>query len=292
MPGRYLLCQKKRHRKMGDRSEVRTRIFRRKAPLALVAGALMLGAQTTAGSDQLDQVLEIGEGIQLAAVKSQERIDKLANDTDKLLGEYRTVNEQIDSLRNYNGQLGTLIASQTEEIGSLNSQIEDVTMVERQIMPLMNRMINALEDFVERDVPFLVEERASRVSNLLEMMRRADVTVAEKYRRLVEAYQIENEYGRTIESYSGELQIGDGPLRTVDFLRFGRVVLIYTTLDGGEAGVWDGNTGSWRELDGSYRAAVRQGLRIARQQTAPDLVVLPIRAPQTVGSASTAQVSQ
>ncbi len=258
----------------------------------LVAGALILGAQTTAGSDQLDQVLEIGEGVQLAAAKSQERIDKLATDTDKLLGEYRVVNEQIDSLRNYNSQLGTLIASQTEEIDSLNSQIEDVTMVEREIMPLMNRMINALEDFVERDVPFLVDERGSRVANLIEIMGRADVTVAEKYRRLVEAYQIENEYGRTIESYRSELQIGDGPLRTVDFLRFGRVVLIYTTLDGAEAGVWDSGTNTWQELDGSYRAAVRQGLRIAKQQSAPDLVVLPIQAPQNVGTGSTAQVSR
>ena len=277
---------------MGDRSEVRTRSFCRKVPLALVAGALILGAQTTAGSDQLDQVLEVGEVIQVAAAKSQEKIDKLANDTDKLLGEYRTVNEQIDSLRSYNSQLSTLLASQNAEIGSLDSQIEDVTIVERQIMPLMNRMIDALEDFVERDVPFLVEERGSRVANLIAIMGRADVTVAEKYRRLVEAYQIENEYGRTIESYRAELQIGDGPLRTVDFLRFGRVVLIYTTLDGGEAGVWDGATNTWQELDGSYRAAVREGLRIAKQQSAPDLVVLPVRAPQNVGSASTAQVSQ
>ena len=277
---------------MGDRSEVRTRSFCRKVPLALVAGALILGAQTTAGSDQLDQVLEVGEVIQVAAAKSQEKIDKLANDTDKLLGEYRTVNEQIDSLRSYNSQLSTLLASQNDEISSLDSQIEDVTIVERQIMPLMNRMIDALEDFVERDVPFLVEERGSRVANLIAIMGRADVTVAEKYRRLVEAYQIENEYGRTIESYRSELQIGDGPLRTVDFLRFGRVVLIYTTLDGGEAGVWDGSTNTWQELDGSYRAAVREGLRIAKQQSAPDLVVLPVRAPQNVGSASTAQVSQ
>jgi hypothetical protein len=246
----------------------------------LVAGALILGAQTTARSDQLDDVFEIGAGVQVAAAKSQERIDKLAADTDKLLAQYRTVNEQIASLRNYNQQLDTLLASQNREIASLSTQIENVTLVEREIMPMMNRMVQAFDDFVERDVPFLVEERQARVANLLEIMGRADVTVAEKYRRLVEAYQIENEYGRTIESYRGELEIDDGPLRTVDFLRFGRVVLIYTTLDGNESGVWDSGTGSWAALDGSYRAAVRQGLRIAQQQSAPDLIVLPVRAAQ------------
>jgi len=45
------------------------------------------------------------------------------------------------------------------------------------------------------------------------MMPRADVTVSEKYRRIVEAYQLEMEYGRTI---------GGLPRRaygkTVDFL--------------------------------------------------------------------------
>jgi hypothetical protein len=115
--------------------------------------------------------------------------------------------------------------------------------------------------------------------------------VAEKYRRLVEAYQIENEYGRTIESYRAELQIGDGALRTVDFLRFGRVVLIYTTLDSSESGVWDADGNKWVELPGSYRAAVRQGLRIARQQSAPDLIVLPVQAARSA-SMQSAQVSK
>ena len=267
------------------------RTTRRKAPLALVAGVLLLGAQPTARADQLDQVMDIATGIQVAAAKSQEQIDKLADDTDKLLGRYRTVNEQIDSLRNYNQQLEILLASQNAEITSLSTQIEDVTLVEREIMPLMSRMIGALEEFVEADVPFLIDERRARVGNLLDIMGRADVTVAEKYRRLVEAYQIENEYGRTIESYRAELQIGDGALRTVDFLRFGRVVLIYTTLDSSESGVWDADGNKWVELPGSYRAAVRQGLRIARQQSAPDLVVLPIQAARSA-SMQSAQVSK
>ncbi len=270
---------------------MKVRTFRRQAPTVLVAGALIFGAQTTAWSQQLDQVWEIGTGMQVAAAKSQERIDRLASDTDKLLADYRTVNEQIDSLRSYNSQLEKLLASQNEEITSLSTQIEDVTLVERQIMPLMERMILALEEFVEADVPFLMDERRARVANLMEIMGRADVTVAEKYRRLVEAYQIENEYGRTIESYQSEEATGDGPVRTLDFLRIGRVVLIFTTLDGSEAGVWDANTGSWSPLDGSYRASVRQALRIARQQSAPDLVVLPVRAARTV-SAQTAQVSR
>lgn len=284
-----------------------TRRICRRTPAWVVASALLLGAHTTAAqqldqpaqpeppqvqpSQQLQDVWKLGAGMQVASARSQERIDKLAEDTDRLLSDYRTVNEQIDSLRDYNGQLETLLASQNKEIGSLTKQIDDVTLVERKIMPLMSRMIETLADFVDRDVPFLIDERLARVANLEDIMTRADVTVAEKYRRLVEAYQIENEYGRTIESYRTEMSIEGGPVRTLDFLRVGRIILIYTTLDGSEAGVWNSSVEGWTPLEGRYRGAVRQALRIAQQQSAPDLIVLPVRGPRSA-TVKSAKVSQ
>jgi hypothetical protein len=187
--------------------------------------------------------------------------------------------DQIDSLRIYNQQLEELLAAQEREISSLENQIENITIVERQIMPLMKRMIDTLEKFVELDVPFLLEERKNRVSGLKELMARADVTVAEKYRRLMEAYQIENEYGRTIETYRGELDL-DGAQLTVDFLKIGRIALVYRSLDGERLGAWDSAGGAWTTLGGSYRSSIQQGLRIAKKQVAPDLITMPVPAPE------------
>ena len=65
----------------------------------------------------------------------------------------------------------------------------------------------------------------------------------------------------------------------MDFLRFGRIALVYQTLDGMEAGVWNQAEKSWEPLDASYRTAIRQGLRIARKQAAPDLIRLPLPVP-------------
>jgi len=161
------------------------------------------------------------------------------------------------------------------EKDSLRNQIESVTVIGREVTGLMLRMVESLDQFVDFDVPFLPDERRERVERLKVLMDRADVTNAEKYRRILEAYQIENDFGRTIEAYRGSLE-GDGDTRTVDFLRVGRVALIYQTLDGKKVGVWSQSDQSWQPLDGSYRPAVRQGLRIARKQAAPDLLRLPI----------------
>ncbi len=237
-----------------------------------------LPAVTFAGD--IDAILEIGKRTQLAAASSQERVDTLSETTEILVTEYKAVSEQIDSLRVYNKQLEDLTGAQDEEIASLEHQIENVTVVERQLTPLMQEMIDTLDRFVALDVPFLEDERRQRVDQLHELMGRADVTVAEKYRRLLEAYQIENEYGRTIEAYRGEVAV-DGAAREVDFLRIGRVVLLYATLDGKRGGIWNAAENRWDDLEDRYRNSLRQGLRIARKQAAPDLLTLPVAAPES-----------
>jgi FtsZ-binding cell division protein ZapB len=232
------------------------------------------GAATASDLDVLvAQRMEVNE----SAAKSQGRIDELSEDNDKLTAEYRAILKRIDALRVYNHQVSELIASQDEEMGSLRRQIDDVELVGREITPLMLAMIDAVENFVELDVPFLIDERTTRMESLHEVMLRADVTDAERYRRIVEAYQIENEFGRTIEAYQGQIVDPGGKTRQVDYLRIGRVVFLYQTLDGLQTGVWDQKTKAW--IDASdYDDAVRLGLRMARKQTAPDMLRLPVPA--------------
>ncbi|RMD86054.1 MAG: DUF3450 domain-containing protein [Candidatus Dadabacteria bacterium] len=253
-----------------------TRRFR----LALVLGLVILACALPAAA-QLEKVLEQRNRANAEAIASQRRIDELADETEELVRRYRAVLEQIDSLRVYNRQLQALIADQKREMASLREQIDRVQLVGRSMTPLMLDMIEALEQFVRLDVPFLPEERARRLARLRELMTRSDVSDSERYRRILEAYQIENEYGRTIEAYRGTMEL-DGQERTVDFLRIGRIALIYQTLDGERAGVWDQSSRQWIALPASYRGAIREGLRIARKQAAPDLIEVPVPAPAPV----------
>ena len=145
----------------------------------------------------------------------------------------------------------------------------------------MLRMVDALETFVDLDIPLLLGERHKRIAQLRELLARADVENSEKYRRIMEAYQIENEYGRTIEAYQDTLPV-DGQDRTMDFLRIGRVALLYQTPDGKQTGAWDQRERRWVQLPDEYRDAIRKGIRIAHKETAPDLIRVPVAAPEDI----------
>jgi hypothetical protein len=231
----------------------------------------------TSADETFDEAQSVRKQANTAGVASQERIDSISDATETLFARYSNALKQIDSTRIYNRQMRDLIAAQEAELASLQEQLDRVAVVGRSVMPLMLRMIVALEKLVELDLPFLLEERTERAVELRLMMNRADVTSSEKYRRIMEAYQIENEYGRTIEAYRGTL-VQDDKENTVDFLRFGRIALLYQTLDGTRAGVWDRKAGAWTPLDASHRIAIRDGLRIARNQAAPDLIRIPLPA--------------
>lgn len=225
----------------------------------------------------VEEAIDLREATNDAAAASQRKIEEISDDIEKMAAEYRGALKETRALAIYNQQVQDLLVAQEAEVESLRAQIDSVTGVGRQITPLMLRMIDTLEAFVALDVPFLPEERQARIKGLQSLMHRADVTLSEKYRRVLEAYQIENEYGRTIEAYRGAVE-ANGRSRTVDFLRIGRVALLYETLDGAEVGAWDVKRKEWMELGGEYRAPIHAGLRMARKQVAPDLLTVPVAA--------------
>jgi len=251
------------------------------APHAAALSALLLTLAPPAFG-QLDESIDLRTRAQAEGIASQGRIDEMSDETDQMLGQYRTALQRTEALRIYNQQLSELVDSQEQEKGQVRSEIESVTIVNREITPLMLRMIESLNAFVTLDVPFLITERTQRLANLREMMMRPDVTEAEKFRRVLESYQIENDYGRSIEAYRAELKEG-GATREVEFLRIGRTALFYQTLDGSEMGMWEQAGRRWVPMDDGYRTALRQGLRMARKQAAPNLLLLPIAAAEGSG---------
>ncbi len=253
------------------------RAIRNGVLLISTVGAIFT-AEIVAGQ-AVDQIVAAEERRIQQAQASQDVIDGIVEETRDTVEEYRGVMKEVDGLIVYNTLLDRQIVDQEQELSNLATSIDSVTDIERQILPLLTRMIDGLDRFVALDVPFLAEERRERVVGLRDLLGRADVTAAEKFRVVMEAWQIENDYGRTIFAYTGELEIG-GTNREVDFLQVGRVSLVYQTPDGVNSGVWDQSNREWIVLGSEYRNSIRQGLRLARNQISPDSLLLPIAAPE------------
>ena len=239
---------------------------------------LMITSSASFAENKLQTAVEETLETHTQAKQSQQNIDEYADNTKDMLHQYRSTLRKIDSLRTYNDQLDKLTAKQLETIDSLSDQINSIAETQQNIVPLLLRMIEVLEEFVSLDAPFLQEERIARVNLIKNMMDRPDVSLPDKYRRIMEAYQIEMEYGRTIDTITETIQTNNTP-STVEILRIGRLSIFYQTLDGKESGYWDKQDNQWKSLSENYNRSIAQGIQIAKKQAPPDLIKLPIAAP-------------
>lgn len=231
----------------------------------LFFGASLVYAQADQGAD-----VDANDGIELAQAAGG---DALAT--------YDAVLRQISGLVIYNELRQTQIDNQLQEVEDIRASLQQVPDIEQQIPPLLVRMVEGLEDFIALDLPFLPEERANGLAELQLVMESADVSDADKMRRVLDAWAIENEYGRSVAAYQTQLDVdGSGNMRAVDLLRIGRIALIYQTTDEDAiTGAWDPARNDWVALGNEHRNSVRQAVRMARSQIAPEIALVPIPPP-------------
>lgn len=227
-------------------------------------------------AQSVDQVLEADKRRLNLAQESQERINNIVEGTRSLEDQYRSVNKEIDGLKVYNRLMRAQVEGQLATLEDIGLSMDQVDIINRQIFPLMERMIDGLRQSIGLDIPFLLDERMQRVNDLENIMERSDVSVAEKFRKVMEAYQIENEFGWTGDYYTQSLTI-DGVTRSFNILRIGRIGLYFQSDDASVTGVWDNASREW-VIDNSSRNEIRKGLRMARQLIAPELISIPVPA--------------
>lgn len=243
--------------------------------LAVYIAALLFSAATQAADvkDSLDVVAATNN----SAVSSQETIDKLSRETRNLLEDYRKLLDGSEYQAAYTRQLQELDEVQQMRMAQLREQINQARITQQRIVPLMRSMADSLEKFVILDLPFHQEERIVAVLQLKERLRRPDISVSAKFRILLEAYQLEQDYGGNIEAWRGPL-VREGEELSVQFLRVGRVALYYQSLDGASSGYWDAQQQQWLPLESRYNRGLNQALRVAENLTAPQLLNLPLMA--------------
>ncbi len=240
------------------------------ATVAAVAGSVF--------AQSVDDVLQAEERRFELAQAAQERVNEIVEGTRSLIDDYRTINKEIDGLRVYNRLMTAQVQGQEAVLEDIAISMDQVDVINRQIFPLMERMIDGIEQSVALDIPFLLDEREARVAELTEIMSRSDVSVAEKFRKVMEAYQIEMDYGSSLEEYSQSIELPGMGVRDYNMLRVGRIGLYFQSDDAAVTGWWNAEQGAWEVLGNEHRNEIRKGLRMARQLIAPELLLLPLPA--------------
>ena len=223
-------------------------------------------------SSDMESVLEVGRDNQLLSAKSQDNIDATERKTDKIVNEWKAVSKQVEGLKLYNEQKRIQIQAQLELMDKLDDQLVQVVVMQRQIPPLAQRMLESLESFIGLDTPFRIEERQNRIDLVRSSLAKPKVTASEQVRQVLEAYNIEAEYGRKIDTYESTLLDGT----VVNILVIGRIGMFYQTKDEQSSGRWNNETNTWDELPGSYRKPIRNGIRMAKKLAPTDMLMMPV----------------
>jgi len=246
----------------------------------VAAGSLSIGTAAI-GQTTLDEVLNEGISTNVLAQESQERINEIVNDTDRLIGQYKNVLKTVDGLKVYNAQMERSIERQMQAMEELTENIKNVTDVKRQVEPLLDRMIDGLESFIRNDLPFQLDTRLAGLERVKDLMTNPDIDSSERFRSVFELYQIESDYGRVFQSYQQTMDV-NGQERIVDMLMVGRVALLYQTTDGTVSGAYNKETKQFEVVDeATYRKSITSAIRVANAQEAADkILILPISAPE------------
>ena len=245
--------------------------------LTLIAGFLLTLSSSPMAQEKSQQLIDKGLQRLDDNQTSQVDIDGINENTKQLEKEYLAQLKLLDGLTMYNAMLDKQLRDQNAEVTVLKGSISSATVIERQIVPLLVRMVDALDTYVQIDMPFLKTEREQRVQHLRTLLEDASLTTSEKCRRVFEAYQIENEFGYTIESYKGRVKLSDDNQLAVEFLRIGRVALLFRDMSGNTVGHWNTAESRWQILtDSQYKRHIAKGLKVAKEEIAPELITIPL----------------
>ncbi|PTB83166.1 hypothetical protein C9986_00965, partial [Pseudidiomarina aestuarii] len=207
-----------------------TKVINKSKVAAALVGMFAVAGSASVAAQDVSTLQNEEAKIHAADVRSQTKIDSLYEQSQELLYEYRAVVDEYENLKVYNDHVQRLVDDQNASLASLQRQIDGIEETKQGVVPLMYKMIDSLEQFVNLDIPIHKERRLARVDRLRDVMENANVTTSEQFRQITEAYQAEMDYGSGLIAYEGKLSF-QGEEISVDFFHLGRAALMAQSLD-------------------------------------------------------------
>ncbi|OEF24252.1 hypothetical protein A1QC_10475 [Vibrio rumoiensis 1S-45] len=246
----------------------------------------------SASADSLDNARNIERQTNQNATNAQKKIDANSDQSFQLQAEVEQLQAQVDNLSLYQTHLKKLVASQESEKANIDEQLVDIADTRQGVVPLMYHMIDGLQALIEQGVPVRLDSREKRLDDLKTLMGRADISDAEKYRRILEAYQIELDYGSKLGTYEGSIELAGNDSRQVDLLYIGRVTLLARSKDAQHAWLWSQADKQWQDVSADQSAEITKAYAMATKQQAPSLLTLPLSITQARNSSENSVSAQ
>jgi ABC-type transporter Mla subunit MlaD len=218
----------------------------------------------------VDKAVDTRQATQKSREKWDAQRQKLAEEYDRLKAE----NEQLAfANKNLNQKVGELEQSNQD----LTREKEAAERIKTELAPFLGDLLGRLNSLVAADAPFLSRERRDRLTRLAVILADPEITIAEKYRKMMEALFVEAEYGNTVEVYREKIVV-DGTQVLADIFRMGRTALFFLALDRESAGIFDVAKNQWHTLDKTRVPAVEAVVDMAAKHRPMEVVTLPIGA--------------
>lgn len=239
--------------------------------LTIIAAAIILPVQASS----LEKSANIEQAIISNAKQSQTVVRSSSDASSDLQIEIDALKAEVNNLEVYQKHLNKLLESQHSELSGLDAQLHEITETRQSVIPLMYKMLAGLQDYIQQDMPIREQARSERMDKLKALMTESGVSDAEKYRRILEAYQIELDYVRKLGSDTGFIEI-DGIKREVEQLYLGHISFISRSLDHQTYWYWNQKQRHWLALEPALNTELAKAFSVANKMASPSILMLPL----------------
>lgn len=207
--------------------------------------------------------------------KSQKEQDQWDQERTQLLRAYEQLQQENETLLSDNKDLTSKKISLQALALTLSKQKQASARLQKELFPFIEDLYARLDRLISNDPPFLKEERRNRLKILEKTLHDPEISIAEKYRTVMEAVFIEAEYGATIEVYQDKITMGTEVVLG-NIFRLGRVSLFFLTLDQKAAAYYNVSQKRWQPLPEDNLMAIRSAVEIGQKHRSVELLSLPL----------------
>ncbi|MBC7359535.1 MAG: DUF3450 domain-containing protein [Desulfacinum sp.] len=258
---------------MGDRAFCHG--FFKQAGMQLLLCLFLLTAPLSAGAGTREEI-ETPVRQSLTTLKEiQQQEEEWREEKEKLTARFEELQKRQREMKDRTEAMRRQIEAAQGRVADKENRLARIEELASHMHSFLEDVLTTLKTRVEDDPPFLTGERRERIRRLESLMADPDVAISEKYRKVMEALQVEAEYGFTIETYQETVTL-EGRSRVVDIFRLGRLALYCLSLDGRHGGWFDPVTGAWQSLPSAYNPALRAAIDIAAKRQPIELLSLPL----------------